>query len=282
MPIHQISIWDNEPLEEGYRQLSVLNFREAEHNFREAEQGYVADATGLQEAMKACRFWQSQMAGFPVPNDDILLADHLDSLLCAFQQYTFTSSLKNFRKAVLHYIVSLFYQTDDWNEKLLITAFDLLLEQRDYTKAEVLIQRGINLYPENHSLICLQAQVLWLSRQIDQSKHTYIWLFLHHPDAVLMDRILDHSFRKLVDEHGIYLTPAYAWLYKVGPYIPVSDDLTVRDESHRTAIECYQLIQLSDQAILRQDLQESIRYRKRMMELIPELYQVYYRRLGAR
>lgn len=278
MSIHQISIWDNESLEEGYRQLSVLNFREAAHHFHEAEYGYVADLEGLQEAMAACRFWQSRLSEFP-KTDDSLLVKYLDSMLRRFEQFAFNSSLKNFRKALLHYVVSLFYQTDEWEESHLITAFDLLLQERDYAPAESLIQQGMTLYPENHSLLCLQAQVLWYTKQLDQAKHTYIWIFLHHPDAVLMDRIVDQSFIKLIEEHGIYLTPAYAWLYKVGPYIHASDDLAIVNDEHGTAIECYQLIHLSDQAILRHDLQESIRHRKRMMELEPELYRVYYSRL---
>lgn len=247
MPHYQISIWDNEPLEEGYRQLSVLNFQEADRNFQEAEKGYVQDTDELQRAIAASRFWQSQMAGLPPASDGFLLADRFEALLLAFQQYPFTATLKSFKNALLHYIVKLLYQADDWKEYHLFTLFDLLLELREYSRAEELIQRGMALFPENLSLLCLHSQVLWHSRNIEQSKRINIQLLLHHPTAVLINRIEDSSLLTIMEKHGIYLTPVYGWLYKVAPYVPLSDNIIVQNEEHRIALECYRLIHQSDQ-----------------------------------
>lgn len=282
MPHHQISIWDNEPLEEGYRQLSLLNFQEADRNFHEAAHGYAADTDELQSALIASRFWQSQMEDIHPTSDDFRLADHLEVLLLAFQQYPFTTALKSFRKALSQYIVSLFYQTDKWKERHLFTLFNLLLEHQEYSRAEDLIQRGMALFPENLSLLCLHSQVLWRSRKVEQAKRINIQLFLHHPTAVLKNRIEDISFLTLMDKHGVYMTPAYAWLYNVAPYVPLSNNIIIQNEDHRIALECYRLIHLSDQALSNHDLQESIRCRKKLKRLAPEFYQLYYKRLNNR
>lgn len=278
MSIYQISIWDNQPLEEGYKQLSVLNFQKADKHFHEAAQGYIADPDGLERAISASRFWQSQMVGFNPSSEGIVLAEHLGSLLLAFEQYPFTSALKNFRKALLHYIVSLCYHTDDWNENQLFTAFDLLLEQKEYSRAEDLIQRGRTLFPDNFSLPCLESQVLWRNRKIEPAQRLNMWLFLHHPAAVLINRIEDPSFLTLMDKHGIYMTPAYVRLYRSELYVPLSDDVKIQNEEHHIALECYRLIHLSDQALRQHNTQESARYRKRLKKLAPELYQAYFKR----
>lgn len=58
MTVNQLSLWDNEALENGYRCLSSLELEKAESDFNEALNGAFGDTAWLIRAIQACRDWQ--------------------------------------------------------------------------------------------------------------------------------------------------------------------------------------------------------------------------------
>lgn len=277
MSVNQLSLWDNEALETGYRCLSNMELEKAESHFTEALNGAFGNTAWLKRAIQACRDWRSLLVHSQDTNEKNGSGHRVHSILSTYLEYPFTPPMKQFRKALLSHIVSLLYEVDLMDLKNVETAFDLLLEMKDYNKTEEFIEVAINQYPENTHLLYMQAQVQWLNGEKSKANKTYILLLLHDPGKMEKDRIENNELIVLLDNYGAAMAPAYGLLHNVAPSISLPDEIRHADDKHKKALECYRLILAANKSLSDHDVRSSIQYRKRLKERSPELFQEYFK-----
>jgi tetratricopeptide (TPR) repeat protein len=281
MPPQQLSFWDNEALETGYRRLADLKLEEAESHFNKALEAGIGELDSVKKLIEACGYWLARIRYLPESGDTISSSEQIDALLTAFVHYPFTPQMNAFKKALLTYIVSLLHDEVAMDLKSMEAAFDLLLESGDLQNAENLVLQSINQHPENSLLLYLLAQVQWLSGNRSEASRNYTWLLLHHPDKVEFNRIENNKLKALIYSHGAAMAPAYGWLQNVVPLISPSDEIDIYNDEHRKAIECYRLLIEANKALLNNQRDLYVRSRKQLKTLSPEFFAAYFKWLQS-
>ncbi len=278
----QLTLWDNEALETGYRYFSCLRLEEAKLKFLEALRMNLGGKDELEEAIKACDCWLPKINYSQKNSENNNLSNKADLLLNKFTNYPFTSRMKEFRRALLVHIGSILSAECQMDLNNVEITFDLLIDAGKLEEAEALILRGKSQYPENHKLHYMQAHVQWLNHEISKANQVYVWLLLHYPREIENNRIQNKELQKLIDRYGAPMAPAFGWLYNVLPLIPFPVEVETNDDEHRKAIECYRLIHAANKALTDHDIKSSIQHRKRLKELSPDLYEKYFEWLNQR
>lgn len=277
---NQISLFSRESMliSEGYRSLAQFRFDVAKRFFKEAvEAGSNSkDYEEATRALKLCSHWQP-----------IILQNHSEpslfgdetTLYREFREYDFSSSSgeQQFRNSLLLMITNQmletgrFYTVDDSE-----TVADLLCELGRHQKAEEVLQEQMKIHPEDHYLFYCLAQIQWQNNKKGEAKKRYAFGLLHNPCKVPHTRILHPDLNKLIREVGPEMAPSYGWVRGVLPLVPPRDVGSLCSTNHQDAVECYRLLWHADRAVMKQDIEARVEYRKKLKAHAPELYEEYF------
>lgn len=286
MPVQQLSLWDNEALETGYRCLNALEWEEAILQFNEALQGGIGEMESVQKLITASQYWQARIQHTPGSQVHsgaaASLSQHIAGLLADYSHYSFTPQMAGFKKALLGHIVGLLHHETDMDLNDMETAFDLLLGIDDFQTAEDLISHGIKQHPEKRLLLYLLAQAQWLNGNRSDANNNYVRLLFYHPDKVMDNRIENKKLKELIHSCGPEMAPAYGWLRNILPFVPPADEIPACDEEHDKAIKSYRLLREANRSMNNNDMKSYVQYRKQLKELTPALYEEYFNLLKQR
>ncbi|MEO8960851.1 MAG: hypothetical protein ABI325_03155 [Ginsengibacter sp.] len=277
MPSQQLSFWDNEALETGYRLLADLKMGDAERQFKKALEAGIGETDSVKKLLEACEYWQIRLKYSPENNDANSSSEQIDSLLTAFVHYPFSRQMNAFKKALLSRIVSLLYAEEAMDLKNMETAFDLLLAMDDFQNAEKLVSQSISQHPGKLLLLYLLAQVQWISGNRSEANNNYAALLLYHPDRIEFYRIENEKLQELIQTYGAAMTPAYGWLHNVLPLVSLPEEIEIQNDEHCNALECYRLLLGSNKALLNNERNLSAQYRRELKTLAPDLFGEYFK-----
>lgn len=270
----QLSLWDNEPLERGYHSLSDLKLIDARNYFTEALRCSYGEKESIFVAIAACDYWLPR-----VHSTTTLASSAITILLSDFRQFPFAPFLNGLKKSLLDYIVEIFSQQTSFNWDEMEITFDLLLEMKNYNKAEHFISNMMAKNFEKWYLLYFLAQAQWLGGNKITSTENYIIALLHYPEKAVLNRIEHKEIQSIVIHHGATIAPAYCYLLGFIPFIPDTNSIQLNDAAHASAIKCMYLIREANNAILNDDLQSSIHYRKQLKSENAELYDLFFEML---
>ncbi len=286
MTTQQLSLWDNEALETGYRCLAALELEEAIRQFNKALQAGIGEMESVKKLIGTCKYWQARIQHSPRAQAHIGatadLSQRIAELLADYIHYSFNPQTARFKKALLGHIVDLLHNEADMDLKDMETAFDLLLSIDDFQKAEDLVSHSISQHPEKRLLLYLLAQAQWLNGNRSDANINYAQLLLRHPDKTLVNRIENRKLKELIHSYGPAMSPAYGWLRNVLSFIPIDDEIPACDEEHAKAIKSYRLLQEANISLNNNDMKSCINYRKQLKALVPALYDEYFNWLKER
>lgn len=274
----QPTLWDNLALESGYRFLAELDFEEAAIQFEEAFNG-PGDTQPVLKAIASVQYWKPQVAALSLSD---ISSDTIKDFTDDFISYHFTAQLTGFKKALLIRLVDAMMKEHclRWRETEMV--FDELLKANEFQKAACLIERVMKIHPEEHYLLYFLAQALWLNGDSTRAYGNYIKALLYDPDESFINRIENEKLKTLARSFGMAMTPAYVWLREAMPFITPANDITPFSEAHQRAVTAYCLLQQSEGSLKRNDLKSSVRYRKELKKISPELYEEYFALLQQR
>lgn len=278
MPVIQPTLWDNLALESGYRFLAELDFEEAAIQFEEAFNG-PGDKQPVSKAIASVQYWKPRVDTLSLHN---IAPDTIKSLSDDFISYHFTAQLTGFKKALLIRLVDVMMNENCLGLREMEMIFDELLKVNEFQKAACLIERVMEIHPEKQYLFYFLAQALWLNGDSARAYGNYIKALLYYPDEAFINRIENEKLKALARSCGMVMTPAYAWLREAMPFITPANDITPFNEAHQHAVTAYYLLQQSEESLKRNDLKSSVRYRKELKKISPELYEEYFALLRQR
>jgi hypothetical protein len=274
--------WATLIMGEGYRRLAAFQFEEAAKQFTEVRFAGQGDEVEITLALRACRYWQEkkqQLEENP--------AAYSAGMFCEdFRSYPFgqVPGLLQLKKALLEYIAEhllaagQFYIEGSNGE----TAADLLMELRRYKKAENVVLQRIEEDPGDVQIRYFLAQIQWLNNLKGEAKKNYVRGLLLNPCRLPSHRILYEQLKKLIEDVGAEMAPAYGWVRHLLPLIPVPDDLNVCSESHRKAVDCYRLLWSANRVLQKKDYDACYRYRTELKAEFPALYEEYFALLSGK
>ncbi len=271
--MYQPSLWDNIPLETGYRCMNALHFGEAIVQFNEAAKQTNSEYHHIQSAIETCNFWKSKMDTTEICTATISL------LLEDFIGYPFPSLMIVLKKTLLLYICELLKNTEDYHLGNIETAFDLLIAMHHFQEAEELISTCMILHPEQYKLFYYLAQAQWHKMNKRDSRINYAKALLHFPDKKILERIEPEELKEIIHYHGIAMAPAYACIAEILPLISLGNEMTFIDAEHQIAIKSYKLLAQTFRAEQNADLGLRIEYRKQLKEHCPDLFNAYFHKI---
>jgi len=278
--VQQLSLWDNEALETGYHCLAALDLEEARLKFNEALQSGIGEKEQIQGLIAACDYWQTQLQRVSIPVTHYITqenhSEYIAGLLFNYKHFHFTPQMARFKKAILIHIADFMYEVEDTDLKNIETAFDLLLETGDFQKAEDFISQYVSYFPQRQLLLYYLAQAQWHNGNRSEANNNYVWLLLHYPDHVLINRIENKRLKNIIDSVGPAMAPAYGWLRNIVSFASLSDEIHICDEKHEKALKCYRLLQEANKSLQKNEMKLGIYYRKQLKALSPELYEEYF------
>lgn len=277
MPVAQLSLWDNEALERGYRSLSGLELNEAVKDFNTALQSGLGNEAIIREAIGACQFWQPR-----IMKTGRIIASEITGFIADWQQYPFTRLMTGLKKSLLRYIADCLVQqtVPNWTEIEIV--FDSLLALKEYPKAKDFISRLINQNPEKQYLLYFLAQAQWLDGSTSMANDHYILALCQYPDKAYTARVENKKIQSLIQSYGPAIAPAYCLLLGVVPAVPQVHHIAFRDEEHAKAIQSLHLLLQAIKASVSNDRASVIHTRKQLKAGNPELYNVYFNMLNQR
>jgi hypothetical protein len=268
----QLSFWDNEALEKGYRCLDTLELSEAAIYFKEALVTAISEMD-CQQLITACEYWQPRIEYSSADGGN--RQEKISALLADYRHFSFSRQMDHFKKALLTHTVNLFFKQAGIDLNNLEVAFDLLIEAGDFQKAEELASFPISQHPDPQLLYML-AQAQWLDHKRTEANNNYVMLLLCYPQKTILKRIENKKLCELVVEYGAAFAPVYGWLRNVVPYFLPPEKVEIYDDDHRKALECYCLIRDANKALGKNDTNSSTLYRKKLKLLMPSLFHEYF------
>lgn len=269
----QLTFWDNEALETGYRHLAALELEDAKLQFKKTLEAGIGEMDSVKKLIEACDYWQLRIGFIPGKDNQ---SEQIELLLSAFVHFSFTPQMNAFKKSLLMHIVFLLHREEVMDIKNMETAFDLLLGNRNLQMVEDLITECINHHSENALLLYLLAQVQWRNGDRSDANNNYVRLLLYHPDKVEFNRIENDKLKELIYSHSPAMAPAFAWLHNVVSLVSIPDDIEIRNNEHGKAIACYRLLVKANKALLNNEKNLSFQFRKQLKALAPELFAEYF------
>jgi len=276
--------WVTTVMSEGYRKLAAFQFDEAEEHFRDVHQADQGGEEEVDKALSASSFWRS-LVEQNRENPDTFSADKIYEEL---RRYEFGNmpGLLQLKKALLEYIADCLISGDRFyihiNGRGSETVTDLLMELRQYKKAEKLILHRIEHHPDDVQIRYSLAQIQWLSKQQGEARKNYARALLHDPCQVPLHRILYQQLNNLIEGVGTEMAPAYGWVRGVLPLVLNRQEVTYCSGTHRRAVDCYRLLYQADKALKKNDLDSCVEHRKNLKAEAPELYDEYFALLTKR
>ncbi|HET8855159.1 MAG TPA: hypothetical protein VFM60_04470 [Salinimicrobium sp.] len=278
----QPTLWDNVPLENGYRYLSNLEFDKAVEQFNLALQFSLNDSEQIKELIEACQFWKPLIT-ISVNN---LTSDFYSEFLDEFCCFPFKSYMNGLKVALLVYFADLLKKVTGPKLPLVRDTLDQFLILREYQNAEDLVSHylghSIKTESKEYELLYLLGQVQWLSgNKIDASRNFAIAL-IHYPEQNLISRIPSGDLKEIIDSHGCEMAPAIGCIRGILPMMPVREQLTYLDTKHEKAIIAYRILKKAHHAQIKKDMESCVRYRKELKQEFPELFELYFKSLNQR
>lgn len=269
----QLSFWDNEALEKGYRCLDTLELSEAAIYFKEALVIAISEMD-CQQLITACEYWQPRIEYSSADGGN--RQEKISALLADYRHFSFSRQMDHLKNALLTHIVNLLLKEADMDLNDTETAFDLLMEAGDFQKAEELASYSVLQHPGNPQLSYLLAQAQWLNGNRIEANNNYVELLLRHPQETVLKRIENKKLCELILQYGPAFTPVYGWLRNVVSYVPLPAKIEIYDEEHRKALECYRLVKEANKALEKKDKNLSITYRRELQLLMPGVFKEYF------
>ena len=267
----QISLWDNEALETGYRCMAQLKFEEAIGHFKEALVTVFCDQKTTNEAIEACEYWQ------PHVKEEELTIVSVNQFLFEYQQYQFTPLMASTRNALVRFAARSLTETPVSNMETMEVIFDLFLSLKDYSGAIDFLTNLTDRHPENHTLLYYLAQAQWLDGNQSAANDHYLAAIIYHPEKSFLPKIINDHLLKLIESYGMENTPAYGWILGRVPLVHLKEDILERDEKHARALRCYKLLKLAHNSSEQNDKNSRIQFSKQLKLENPEMYQLFFK-----
>ena len=267
----QISLWDNEALETGYRCMAKLKFEEAIGHFKEALATVFCDQKTTGEAIEACEYWQ------PLVKEEELNIVVVNQFLSKYRMYPFTPLMVSARKELLCFAARSFTWISVPDTKTMETILDLFLSLKDYSGATDFLRNLTDRHPENHALLYYLAQAQWLDGKELAANDNYLAAIIYHPEKSFLPKIINGHLLKLIETYGMENTPAYGWILGKFPFVHIKTYIQEQHETHARALRCYRLLKLAHNASEQNDKNSRIQYSKQLKQENPEMYQLFFK-----
>jgi hypothetical protein len=276
MSVAQLSLWDTESVENGYRCMFDLQLDKALEYFNESIHGLFANELTTIDAIDACNYWRVR-----INKTDKIFTENIRDFLKDYQQYPFTRLLTGLKKTLLTRLADFMcmQQSPDWED--IEKSFDLLLGVKEYQKAVDFILAYINQNKEKCHLLYFLAQAQWMNKDKAEANDHYILALLHQPDKLFLDRIENQKLVSVINNYGAALAPAYALALHMVPFVPVVKEVKFIDNDHAAAMESLNLLREVNKAFVHKDDKLLLKYRKKLKTQNPSLFQVYFNQLKA-
>ena len=271
--------WVTTVMSEGYRCMAEFRFDEAEEYFKEVQESDQEDEGEVNKAKMACSLWRRLLVQHR-QNSDEFPTEALYKELLDFK-FENVPGLHQLKKALLEYITKCFISDHRYYIYEDITVADLLMELREYEKAEQLIIYWYEHHPDDAQIQYSLAQIQWLNKQKGEAKKNYARALLYDPCRVPFHRILYPQLKNLIEDVGAEIAPAYGWVRGVLPMVSVRQKITYCSDAHRWAENCYQLFLRADKALKKNDMDVCVEVRKKIKAEAPKLYNEYFALLSG-
>jgi len=272
--------WQKAVLAEGYEQLVVFSFDEAEFIFRQLGEKYESADPEMEDALDCTRYWKNVFEQFESTSPAKSIAILHDEI----SQFDFqkTWGQQQFRLALIRHLTELMQQQNLFYLNSHTTLSDLFLQLREPEKAGQLLTEQVSSSPLDNKLRFRLAQIHWQNMQKGEAKRHYTLGLLLNPAEVPRPFLECNEIAGLIEEYGPEMTPAYGWVSGVLPLVQVPDDITPAGDSHVNALTCYRLLHDAEKASKKSDMDACVEYRKVLKQTDPEFYQEYFALLSRR
>lgn len=271
------SLWDNLDLERGLDHLAKLQMEEALVQLNRALNSSI-NREDTQKTIDATQYWQPKIAGALASK----YSPDIAGLLSDFGKFLFIPRLSGFRKSLIGFIADCEMEKRETDFSEVQTIFDLLLQSKNFKKAEHLMLFLIKRHPQKGDLLYFLAQAQWLKGEKGKAKKSYLMALLKAPGSALADRIEYKELRKIVEQSGFALAPAHGWIQGILPLYSSPDEISAQDESHQMALNGYYHLLQAHRSLEKNDTKSSVYHRKKLKEETPELYKAYFEMLEKR
>jgi predicted Zn-dependent protease len=272
---NQLPIFDRHTMimGEGYRWLASFKFEKAAQHFEDAVHTSSGAESEPDEALQACNYWQPLIQ----QRRESPREQSLNELYQKFRLYDFgsASGLRQFKRALLEYITGRLLAADQFYINDEETVSDLLLELQRPDKAERVVEQRLEKQPRNDQLRYCLAQIQWQNNHKGEAKKHFARALLYDPCHIPFYRIKYKALNGLIDDVGAEMAPAFGWLRGILPLVQPPENIKMCSEMHQKGADSYQLLYLADRAAVKKNSEARLKYRKKLHNQAPELYEEY-------
>jgi predicted Zn-dependent protease len=275
MAKNQLPIFDRHTMimGEGYRWLASFKFVKAAQYFEDVSHANPGTESEAEKALQACNYWQHLIRQRRESPQD----QSIDEVYKKFRLYDFdsTSGLRQFKRALLEYITDRLLADDQFYINDEETISDLLLELQRPDKAERIVEQRLEKQHQDDQLRYCLAQIQWQNNHKGEAKKNFARALLYDPCHVPFHRIKYQALNRLIDDVGAEMAPAFGWLRGILPLVQPPENIKMCSEMHQKGVDSYKLLYLADRAAVKKNSEARLKYRKKLHNQAPELYEEY-------
>lgn len=266
--INQPTLWDNLDLESGLNCLNNLKFDKA-LNYLSAAQDGPCNKKNIKSLQEATKFWKTKVEHLQ-ENKNICF-----SVLEDWKNFPFVSELKKLEIKLFEVITKIFLKLNNVDRNRIEELFDLFLSLEMYEKAISFIKFYTQQRFKEFGYHFMLAQALWMFGNKKEANDIYNrYLLLCIPVNVPVKRIENKQLKNLINKHGSQFAPAYAWINGITSFIE-TDNIHTADFSNE-GLSCYNFLQKAHKHFKNNNLNEAIKYRKKLKACNAILYDAYF------
>lgn len=269
----QLSLWDMESVEEGYKLMFELHFDQALKKFRSSHHQGMIHEQEYKKVKEACEFWRDELHA--LTSDSIIDSSIIIPVWESFKNYHFFRTQKKFRQNILEYITAHVIKWTDKNVDVIIQMVDFLLRERLFETAHGIVETTLREHQDDIPLKMTLARINWQMGYHDRANEIYLTLMTRYPDRLEIRAIENPKILELVQQYGPYLTPVYG---RISGVFKIDQTPTIDHyvhEDHRIGMDSLSEVIASEQAMKVGDFKKSLEHRKKLHKLSPEVMQAY-------
>ncbi len=262
----QLFQWDLLETGNGHACLARLDFDQAEAHFNRvlgALPGHQVAEAGL----RSVQYWQQALSDA----EGVEEIEVLTGLWQRIEAFTFpaTEASRMLRANLIRHLLSLMNGVTTLYVPPDLCSGYLYLQLGEYLAAETHLRALIENCPGHGRLYGYLADALWLQGRCEIAGGVYATALLVAPQQVNVDALCNRQLAQIIARHGVDLAPVYGFLRGVLPLV----DLEIAVDAEATKI--YSLLRQAESALLCQDAESIIRFRRELAVLAPEVLDAY-------
>jgi len=262
----QLFQWDLIEAGNGHACLARLDFDQAEVHFNRvlgALPGHWIAEAGL----RSVQYWQQALRA-------VEGGAEVEALICLWQRieafaFPVSEASRILRANLIRHLLSLINGVTTFYVPPDLCSGYLHLQLGEYLAAETHLRALIESCPGHGRLYGYLADALWLQGRREIAGGVYATALLMEPLRVNVDALCNRQLVQVIARHGAELAPVFGFLRGVLPLV----DQELTDDTD--AAKIYALLRQAESALHRHDTQSTIRFRRELAMLAPEVLDAY-------